>query len=155
MDNPGIGCASPRLEPPREVVPAPPAAGRKTPPTGPKRRRMDPTMKRATRAPIALILGFATLWSPLDARLARGEDEPSGSEPAKAPPKKAMKKAGGRASKKGSPEAEAEYEKLREEYESQRSLDAYERAPTLMKFGGAPCKKTIEFLTKVYAEEKN
>ena len=112
-------------------------------------------MKRAARAPIALILAMATALSPLDVRVARGEEEPSGSEPAKAPPKKATKKAGGRSSKKGSPEAEAEYEKLREEYESQRSLAEYERAPTLMKFGGAPCKKTIEFLTKVYAEEKN
>lgn len=112
-------------------------------------------MKSTPRAPLAVILAFVTMLGPVEVRIARAEEEPSGSEPAKAAPKKTAKKAGGKASKKGSPEAEAEYEKLREEYESQRSLDPYERAPTLMKFGGAPCKKTIEFLTKVYAEEKN
>jgi HEAT repeat protein len=107
-----------------------------------------------TRIPAALLV-LLFLYSLSLAGSARAEEKPPEGDPPPSPAKeKASKKKGG-AGKKSSAEAEAEYDKIRAEFESQRELQPYERAATVVKFGDAPCKKSVEFLTKLYAEEKN
>jgi HEAT repeat protein len=51
--------------------------------------------------------------------------------------------------------AEAQFEVVLEQFEKEKELEAYERMPTVEKFGTAPCKKTVEFLVKLYSAEEN
>jgi HEAT repeat protein len=50
---------------------------------------------------------------------------------------------------------EERFEKVLEQFEKERSLEAYERMPTIERFSTAPCKKTIDFLAQLYTDEPN
>ncbi|HVR75604.1 MAG TPA: HEAT repeat domain-containing protein [Planctomycetota bacterium] len=47
------------------------------------------------------------------------------------------------------------FEKLREKFDAEMALEAYERLGTIEKFGTAPSKKTVEFLVELYESDTN
>ena len=47
---------------------------------------------------------------------------------------------------------EAVFDEVLAQFEKERGLQPWERTITIEKFGTAPCKKSVEFLTKLYAE---
>jgi HEAT repeat protein len=109
---------------------------------------MTVTLKRSRGILAAAIL---LSWSPGALCPAAEESaKPRAGKPAKARGGKA-----GKAGKAGSKEAEAEFERLRAKFDEERELEAYKRSETVLEFGAVPSKQSIDFLSKLYEEEKN
>jgi HEAT repeat protein len=95
---------------------------------------------------LAALLCFCAVGS---MALRAGAEEGGGEKAAK--PARGPSGKGDKAGQKGDPE----YQTLREQFDKERELDPFQRLETIVKFGDIPSKQTVDFLSKLYEEEKN